>query len=380
MRNLLILILGLALLSSCSDKHDFSEEDKTILRPVKYGQVNYSHGYGAHTFSGVAQADQQANLSFRVGGTVRTLDVKLGDRIRKGQLIATIDPTDYSIQAEQASASQKGAEANLKSAETQLIIARSTYQRIEKLYENNSVPLSDFEQAKSNYESAQSQYEASKTQVTSASKQTQSARNQVNYTRLEAPFNGVITMVHVEVNELVGSGNPIAELSSEVNPEVNVGIPESYISQIKKGQDVKISFSVLPQQTFNGRVHEVSYAAGNSPTYPAIIRIINPSEEIRPGMAATVSFYEGGKEDNLKKELICPVKAVGEDATGNFAFVLEATDSGNGAYTAKKQAVKIGDLVDGGFEVKEGLKEGQIVATAGLRSLLDGMKVKLMEE
>ena len=380
MRNLLIFILGLALLSSCSNKNDLSEENTTILRPVKYGLVNYSNEYGAHTFSGVAQADQQANLSFRVGGTVRTLDVKLGDRIRKGQLIATIDPTDYSIQAEQASASQKGAEANLKSAETQLIIARSTYQRIEKLYENNSVPLSDFEQAKSNYESAQSQYEASKTQVTSASKQTQSARNQVNYTRLEAPFNGVITMVHVEVNELVGSGNPIAELSSEVNPEVNVGIPESYISQIKKGQDVKISFSVLPQQTFDGKVHEVSYAAGNSPTYPAIIRIINPSEEIRPGMAATVSFYEGG-ENSLEKELICPIKAIGEDATGNFAFVLEAaTDKENGAYTARKQAVKIGDLVDGGFEIKEGLKEGQVVATAGLRSLLDGMKVKLMEE
>lgn len=371
----LLFLFSLALLNTCSGKREEAAPAGAPLRPVKYGMVSYAQDAGARTFSGVAQAGQKANLSFRVGGKIRAINVKLGDRVRPGQLIAAIDPVDYSIQAEQASASEKGAEANLKTAETQLIIARSNYRRIEKLYENNSVPLSDFEQAKSSYESAQSQYEAAKTQVTSAVKQSESARNQVSYTRLEAPFEGVITAVYIEVNELAGSGTPIAEISSEAGPEVNVGIPENYIAQIRKGQKVKARFSVLPGQAFEGVVYEVSYAADNSPTYPAIIRITNPSSEIRPGMAAEVTFHSEG--NGAAPRLLCPVKAVGEEGGSNFTFVLLPAEGK--AYTVKKQPVKLGEMLPGGFEVKDGLEEGQLVATAGLRSLLDGMNVKLME-
>lgn len=370
---LYICLAGLLLVSCAKEQQEVMVES---LRPVKYKEVTRSGGKHVYTFSGVAQSDKEANLSFRVAGTVRTMNVKLGERVKKGQLIATLDPSDYSIQADQASASEKGSEANLKSAETQLIITRSNFQRIEKLYENNSVPLTEFEQAKSNYETAQSSVDAAKTQVTSASKQTESARNQVNYTRLTAPFSGVITMLIVEANELVGSGSPVAALSSEKKPEVNVGIPENLISKIKKDQPVTIHFSVLEGEPLKGSVYEVSYAAGSSPTYPAIIRIDNPSEEIRPGMAAAVTFNLGGEEG--KNLLVSPVQAIGEDGQGNFAFVLQKADSTG--YIVKKRAVQIGELLPEGFEIKSGLKEGEMVATAGLRSLLDGMKVRLMEE
>ena len=148
MTRLLLLMLVLAL-SACGGENEVDQSDEVSLRPVRYQTIGFAQNGAQHTYSGVAQADQLSKLSFRVGGTIRSVNVKLGDRVRRGQLIATIDPSDYSIQADQAVASEKGAEANLQSAETQLINARSTYQRIEKLYENNSVPLSDFEQAKS---------------------------------------------------------------------------------------------------------------------------------------------------------------------------------------------------------------------------------------
>jgi RND family efflux transporter MFP subunit len=373
MNKFLICLTCLLLLGCAKEQQAVISE---ILRPVKYEQVTRSGGKNVYTFSGVAQSDREANLSFRVAGTVRSMHVKLGERVRKGQLIATIDPSDYTIQADQASASEKGAEANLKSAETQLIIAKSNYERIEKLYENNSVPLTEFEQAKSNYEQAQSNFEAAQTQVTSANKQTQSAKNQVAYTRLKAPFNGVITSLIVEANELVGSGSPVAVLSSEKQPEVNVGIPENLISKIKKDQPVTVHFSVLEGEPFKGHVHEVSYAAGSSPTYPAIIRIDNPSDEIRPGMAAAVTFGLGESGD--KSLLLSPVQAIGEDAKGNFTFVLQQGDSTS--YVVKRRTVEIGELLPEGFEIKNGLEEGELVATAGLRSLLDGMKVRLMDK
>lgn len=368
------LSLFALLLTACSGS-ETAVTTEAVIRPVRYQTIGYSQGAGQHTYSGVAQADQLSKLSFRVGGTIRTLNVKLGDRVRKGQLIATIDPIDYSIQAEQANASAKGAVANLQAAETQLINARSTYQRIEKLYENNSVPLNDFEQAKSAYEGAQASYDAAQTQVTSAEKQSQSARNQVSYTRLLAPFSGIITAVNTEVNELVGSGTPVAELSSASKPEVRIGIPENYIANIKRGEAVDIQFSVLPREVFTGKVSEISFATGGSPTYPAIVAIDNPSSAIRPGMAANVTFktkMEG------QAGLVCPVKALGKDTESTFVYVLEK--GAEDAYTARRKTIEVGELLADGFVVKSGLTEGQLVATAGLKSLLDGMSVRLITE
>ncbi len=369
------LLIAPLLFYACGPTENNQTAQQNTLRPVRYQEIGYAEQFGGHTYTGLAQADQQSKLSFRVSGTLRSLSVKLGERVRRGQVIATLDPSDYAIQAKQATASEKGAEANLQAAETQLINARSNYQRIEKLYENNSIPLSDFEQAKSSFESAQSSYDAALTQVTSAQSQTQSAQNQVSYTRLIAPFSGIITAVNVEVNELVGSGNPIAELSSISKPEVQVGIPENYISGIKKGQKVQIQFSALTGQQFSGTVQEVSYAAGNSPTYPAIIRIDNPSQDIRPGMAATVGFLDAKSSAN--KVLICPVKALGKDMESTFVYVLSKAEGE--AYVAKRQQVEVGDLLADGFSIKSGLQAGQLVATAGLKTILDGMEVRLMD-
>ncbi len=375
MSNWICLSFALLTLLGCSSKKESQEEE--AIRPVKYGVITSSQGKSVFSFSGVAQSDRQAELSFRVAGTVRSMRVRLGDRVLRGQVIATLDPTDYDIQAQQASASQKGTEANLQSAETQLIIARSNYQRIEKLFENNNVPLSEFEQAKSQLESAASQYEAAKTQVSSAAYQTQAARNQVNYTRLQAPFNGIVTDLLVEENELVGSGKAVAVLNSEEGQEVNVGIPENFISKVRKGQKVQVLFSVLGDTTFRGTVREVSFAAGSSPTYPAIIGIDDPSAEIRPGMAARATFSWSDAKDELPEHLVCPVSAVGEQGDANFVFVLTKNKAGN--YAVEKRPITIGELLPTGFEVLSGVQKGELVATAGLRALLNGMQVTLLD-
>ncbi len=388
MNKAILMFFGILLTFSCSKKE--TEKEK-IIRPIKYGKIIKSTGNDAYTFSGTAKANNETNLSFRVSGTLRTVPVKLGDRVRKGQLIATIDPSDYNISFDQAVAKEKGAEASLisaetqiKSAESQLITSKSNYKRVENLYENNSVPLSEYEQAKASYETALSQfnaakakYEASRTEVTASEKQKESAKNQVNYTRLEAPFDGIITQVNVEENESVASGSPIAVISTETEPQVNLGVPEIFINKIFKGQKAKIQFSVLSGKSFDGIVEEVSFAAGSSPTYPVNVRIIKPSDEIRPGMAANVTFDFSNEKSKSAERIISPIKAVGEGNKGNFVFVLEAQE--DGYYIAKKRNIKIGDLLSTGFEVKDGLKEGELVATAGLKSLLDGMKVKLID-
>jgi len=289
-----------------------------------------------------------------------------------------MDASDFSIQADQANASLKGAEAQMKAAETSMQIAKSTYERIERLYENNSVSVAEFDQAKSQYESARSQYDASKTQVTSAGKQTQAASNQVNYTRLFAPYSGIITQQMIELNELCAAGAPVFKLSSNGNVEVNVGIPENYIGQVKKNQNVSIQFSVLGDKTFDGTVSEISYATQGGTTYPATIKLSNADTNIRPGMAATARFNFNPSQDKNVEKVYAPMAAVGEDQNGNFVFALKKLE--NDIYVVEKKVIEVASMDQNGFAIQSGVNSGELIATAGLSSLLNGMKVKLMKK
>ena len=210
--------------------------------------------------------------------------------------------------------------------------------------------------------------------------QVKSAENQVNYTKLYAPFSGVITNIGVETNEIVGSGSIIAVLSTTARPEVTVGIPEAFISKIKNGDDAVISFSAIPNQNFKGIISEVAYSPVNGSTYPIVLRIDNPSPLIRPGMAADISFvFEDKKAKTpVPNQLLVPAMAVGESGGSNYVYIL--TPSDKEIYTAQKKTVNTGKLVKQGFVIKDGLKEGDLVATAGLKSLVDGMMVKLLKE
>lgn len=371
-RNNWLVIIIIFSLISCSEKKE--EVVQEVLRPVKYGKISLSSDALRETFSGTAQSSKETRLSFKVSGKLDKLNVKVGDVVRTGQLIARIDETDYNVQYQQSQANMKSVETQIKSANSQLINSRATYLRVEKLYENNSVSLSEYEAAKSAYELAQAAYDASLAQASASERQVESAKNQVTYSYLKAPYTGVITSLMVEENELVNAGTPIVTISSMINPEISVGVPEKFISRISKEQHVEISLSSLPDELFKGHVYEVGFSSMGGSTYPVSVRIDNPIDDLRPGMAAEVHF-NFSTEDTSEK-LVAPVASVGEDNTGNFVFALE---KGTDYYLAKKVNVEVGTLTPSGFEVECGLEKGDLVATAGLSIILDGMKVKLMD-
>lgn len=371
----ILFLLGV-LFFSCGSNDEVVQE--LPVRAIRAAQVTFDDGSSTQVFSGVAEAAGSTPLSFRVGGTIRQLPIKLGQRVRRGQLIATLDPADLQVQQSQASAQRQASQAQLESAETQLIAARANYERTSKLYENNSVSLSQFEQARSQFQSAQAQVEAARSQLEASGAQVRAASNQVAYTRLTAPFDGVITEKHVEENEFAGSGKAIVTLSTERDPEVNVNVPEDVVGRLASGQTVRVTFSSIPGQTFEGTISEVAYSTAGSPSYLVTITVEDESDTIRPGMAANVrfTFREGnGSNDSL---LLAPTASVSEGPDGKFVFRLEPSDSSD-HYIARRIPIVIGDYYDNGFAVQQGLSAGDLVATAGLKQLLDGMEVRLLE-
>lgn len=351
--------MAMSLWVGCSGE---SEVVQPSIRPVKYAEIRPASAIQSQRFAGTAKAAIEAKLSFRTGGLIEAIGVKVGDQVEAGQRIATLDNRDAVLAHQQAKAALENARVQRANAQSRLI-------RVRQLYQANNVSLAEYEQAKNSFASATSSYE-------SAQKSLDLQERQLGYNEIYAPVAGIVTAVHNEVNEVIQAGAPLVELSAGENIEMEVGVPEGYIAQIQTGEPVRVRFSALPGLDFAAQVREISYALDASSTYPVIVQLDAPSPSIRPGMAGEVEFRFGTR--GLSDPLVVPVKAVGESTEGPFVFVIDGVDKSIG--TVHRRPIRIGKLLADGFVVEEGLAERELVATAGLRSLLNGMKVRLLEK
>lgn len=351
------LIFIVNILFSCSEE---KKKEEKFVRPVKYQEVSYLGGEKIRTFSGTAKTDKIINLSFRNSGIITQYDIKLGQKVRKGQLLAKLDNVQSRLAYEQSV-------TQLNSAASQMNTSKLSLNRVRSLYEKGSSSLSDFEAAKNAYKTAQQSHESAKRGVSIQ-------QEQIRYGYLYAPADGVIAAVASEIDENISPGQTVATLNAGKDMEITLGIPESVINGVKEGMNVTVDFSSLQDKKFKAKVTEVAPAVdANTATYPVKVTVINPSEAIKSGMAANVTF-DFGDEKTTQKELVVPANAVGEDSNGRFVFVIEG--EGDNA-KVKKQQVTIGGLTSEGFEITSGLSIGQKIATAGLQTLLDGQEVKL---
>lgn len=359
--NLLKSLLFIVVFSliSCGGKE---KKEEKIVRPVEYQEIGFIGGEKIRTFNGTAKTDKIINLSFRNNGIITEFDIKLGQRVKKGQLLAKLDNVQSRLGYEQAVSS-------LNSAASQMNTAKLSLDRTRSLYEKGSASLSDFENAKNSFRTAQASHESQKRSVAIQ-------QEQIRYGYLYAPEDGVIASVSAEIDENVSPGQNIAVLNAGTDMEISLGLPESVINRVTQGMNVAIDFSSLKDKKFNGSVTEVAPSLdANTSTYPVRITVTNPSEEIKSGMAANVTF-DFGSEKNSGNALVVPAKSVGEDGNGRFVFLIEGADgAGNGI--VKKQYVDIGELTSEGFEIISGLSAGEKIATAGLQTLLDGQEVRL---
>jgi RND family efflux transporter MFP subunit len=299
-------------------------------------------------------------LSFKVGGTVSRLPVRMGMRLERGALIAEIDPSDYQLQVEEAAAALRSAEAGARNAE-------ASFERVRGLYENTNASLTD-------YDTARAAAESSRANVESVRKRLELARQQLSYTRLEAPVAGAIAEVKVEVNENVRAGQEVVRLAAEAGYEVVVAVPESLIAEIRHGQSAQVRFDALPGRELEATVTEVGVTTSATGTaFPVKARLEEKDEALRPGMAAEVEFRFDAPGGGNRFRV--PAQAVNEDRQGRFVLVVERSGEGRGV--VRRRGIVVGPLTPDGLEVVEGLRDGDLLVTAGISQLEDGDAVKL---
>ncbi len=353
----LIALVGLSVASCAADV----VVSAPVVRPVRYERVVATSATRVLTFAGVARAGLESSLSFRVSGRVDAVAVKVGDVVRPGQLLATIDAGDYELQVREADAMLRQVEAQARNADADLGRTRS-------LFENGNASRADFDGARALAESARAQVE-------SVEKRRELAVRQVDYTRLESSVVGAVAAVRLEVNENVAAGQPVVNLASQLNAEVAVAIPESLITQVQEGWLATVTFDAIPDKTFSGRVVEVGIAPTEfATTFQVTLRLTSPAPEVRPGMAAAVEFdfsADGGEDIRI----LVPSVAVGEDRDGRFVYVVQPGSGGLG--TVHRRAVTVAGFAVDDLVIPEGLADGDLVVTAGVSKLEEGLEVRL---
>ncbi|WP_025658841.1 efflux RND transporter periplasmic adaptor subunit [Rhizobium sp. IBUN] len=341
--------------SGCSDEK--KAETKEVVRPVKVVEIAEAGDTRALDYSGAVKARVEMNLGFRVAGKITDRRVNIGDRVKPGDLLAQIDPTDYQLAV-------KTAEANLAAAEKGVATADLANKRAQQLFDKSVTAKSQMEQAALSYDQAVSTRDAAASSV-------DQARNQVAYTELKADRSGIVTSISADTGAVVAAGTPVATVALDGEKEVQIAVPENDIAQFKPGKTVKASFWSDNKLVLDGKVREVSGSAdAQSRTFSVRVSLPN-DDRVLLGMTATIEAAVGNAETNVA----IPLSALAEKDGKKIVWIVDRNAS-----TVHAREIKVADFTGAGVHVADGLKTGDLVVAAGTQFMAENLKVKLPEQ
>lgn len=350
MNNAILTTFTLAiLLSACHQQ----TEEVAAPRPVWVMKAGASGEQSAASYTGEVRSRYESAIGFRIAGKITAREVSVGDTVKKGQLIARLDPNDTRLNAQAASAEVQTAQANLALAQSELA-------RREQLYQKQFI-------SRSALESYETQVKTSQARLAQAQSQAAVSQHQTGYTQLLADRAGVIGMIQAEPGQVVAAGQTIAQIYDLQTLEIQIAVPETMISALKIGDAAQVTLSEAARP-YNGRIREISPAANNQThAFDLRIQLLNADQGIKLGMTAQVSFTQA--QDTMQR-IIVPATAVTKDGPQAAVWVIDSRQQ------AHMRPVTTGSLSEQGIEITSGLQAGETIATVGVHTLTEGMQVK----
>ncbi len=377
-RFVLPLIPAIALLAGCSGQPH--RKESAAARPT-VGVITQDAAYAdwpaIYEATGTVAARTTAVLSSRVMGYVRQAGFQAGDRVRRGQLLIEIDSRDLETSVRQAEAARREAEEALQevdgaiaSAKANLELAEATFRRMDDLYQKKSISTQEHDEAAARVKVARAGYEmaaARRKQVTAkinqASEGVAAAGIMREFTRITAPFDGVVVEKRVEAGNLASPGMPLATIEQEGAYRLEASVEESRVRELRVGQNVAVSLDALGRSV-DARVSEIMPLA-DAASRTVIVRINLPAlPGLRSGLFGRAGFTLG-----QRRVLSVPAGAIVE--RGQLRSVLVA----EGGF-ARARLVALGESRQDRREVLTGLSEGERFIFPVPAGLSDGSKVE----
>ena len=351
--------LGVLAISSCSSTEKKKLQtggDTAILVKLSQPLANAKQGL---TVSGKVEASQTAAISTRVMGYITRINVKVGDRVNRGQLLATIRNDDMLAKRAQIDAAISQANAAFKSAE-------KDYNRFTVLYNQQSASAKEMDNITLQYQSAKSGLEAVKQQ-----------RNELNamlsYTSLVAPFAGTVTQKMMDAGSMANPGIPLLNIERSGSYQVSAAVPESEISLVTKGSPVTVTIDAIHKIT-NGKIAQISRSSESS-SGQFMIKINIPD-------SATQELF-AGMYANIGIPIVIPIKANSVEQVMVPTSAIEFKDQLAGLYTissnhtALLRWVRLGKTQGDLVEVLSGLAMNEQFIMSAEGRLYNGVAVKI---
>lgn len=259
------------------------------------------------TATGTVNAVTTVLVGTQVSGTIKQLYVDFNSAVKKGQIIAQIDPALFDEQVAQAKANLLAAKANVEKAEASLVDAKRTRDRNAELFAKNLIARSDLDTADTNYETAKASVSAAKAQVAQTDAALRNAQTNLGYTRIVSPVDGTVVSRNVDVGQTVAASFQTPTLFTIAQDltkmQIDTSVDEADIGKVKVGQDVEFTVDAYADITFRGKVGQVRIApitVQNVVTYDVVVTVDNPDFKLKPGMTANVSIIVAEKKDILR--------------------------------------------------------------------------------
>lgn len=295
---------------------------------------------------GNVETKENIMISPEYSGILTQVNVKAGQRVSKGQVLARIDDGGMSSQ--------------LAQAETQLALAKTTFEKQKNLWNQKIGSEIQFLQAKTSMESQQ--------------KAVAQIKSQLNKTLVIAPFSGTIDEVLIEKGKVVAPGMNLFRIVNLNNMYVTANVPENYIEQLKLGAIVEVNLNSIGK-TYQGKVRQIgNYINPNNRTFSIEIAMPNPDNLLRPNQVAILKI----EDYTNPKAIILPENIIQETANGaKIVYVIENGNTDKNA-KAKQKTIEIGYVSGSNVEVKSGLQPGERVISDGAKALKDGVSVEVI--
>jgi RND family efflux transporter MFP subunit len=343
------------------------EKPPEVIRSIRWIKVAETSTKQVRMISGTTKPVDQTALSFAVAGTVEKVEVKLGEQVKQGQVLAELDQYPFVLRV-------RDAEAELSKAQAIVVERRANYERYVALYESNNASKAELDEARASFDSAKSQVKAAEAQLGLA-------RRDLRKTQLRAPFDGTISVKEIEPFVEVPVGRAVFGLDGvESGFEVSAAVPDSVLISLSLGDEPDVVFPTVNNRRVPGVITELGSRSRTASTYPVTVRLKEQFPELRSGMSVDVAFEfipqsEAGEPVYTGLKVPLTAFLVGAEKT-HFVFVYDEKSS-----TVKKTQIKTVNLRENDVIVEPGtLKAGDTIATAGAAFLTDGQKVNLMKE
>jgi len=344
-------IAAVFLLAACSRPEPPAEP----IRAVKVLTVGAGTVQASQEYSGEVKPRMESRLGFRVAGKITRRQAEVGQQVKAGQVLAQLDPQDYRLAAQAAS-------AQVAAARTNRDLAAADFKRYMALRDQNFISGAELERRETTLKAAQAQLDQAQAQLASQG-------NQARYTELVADVSGVITAVEAEPGQVVAAGTPVVRIAQDGPRDVVFAVPEDKVVALRPGSEVAVK-AWASGDTLAGQIREVAASADPATRTYAVKVALAPGAQ--PPLGATVTVQPRALSRAGTPAIKLPTSALRQEGQGTAVWVLDPA-----TMTVRSQPVQLATADGNEAVIAAGLQPGMLVVAAGVHVLSPGQKVTI---